>query len=478
MSTLDSFTGLSIQVDSEFGENAFTSITAFRSWDNTEFREGDFTSIAGDSDQPVFGVPFQLHDVGPQEWRQFSQELRLASPVGEALEWQVGFFYWNIESERNFTRDASCQNNSGQLDEAITFHLGTTLGLPNTPADVAQFIADNAITCNANDIVSATGFFDTEFENYALFGQGTYNFSDTLRLIFGARWTEDEISYNHNRVNNDEFGRRGVGVRPRSEDTNFDGSTDETDFSGRLGLQFDLSDTGMVYATYQQGYKGPAFNVFYNMSANDINPIDAETSDSFEVGYKMQADWGIVSLAAYMTEIENFQANDFDDSDGTTITSFTNGGDVETEGFEVDVIWNATDNLLITGGASISNAESTRGDDLPFAPDLKWSVAGQYDMPLDNGGTVRFFGSYVYTDEILSGNIGQTDEVPFLLPDYSILNASVGYHTADDRLSVSLIGKNLTDESYATTYSGDGFRYQIPRDAERYFGVSFRLNFD
>ena len=234
--TLDSFTGVSIQVDSEVGENAFTSITAFRSWDNTEFREGDFTSIAGDSNQPVFGVPFQLHDIGPQEWRQFSQELRLTSPAGEALEWQVGFFYWNIESQRSFTREASCQNNNGQLDEAITFHLGTTLGLPNSPADVAQFIADNGITCNANDIVSATGRFDTEFENYALFGQGTYNFTDQLRLIFGARWTEDEVSFNHNRFSNDEFGRRGVGVRPRTEDTNFDGSTDESDFSGRLGL--------------------------------------------------------------------------------------------------------------------------------------------------------------------------------------------------------------------------------------------------
>ncbi|MFT6048189.1 MAG: iron complex outermembrane receptor protein, partial [Arenicella sp.] len=37
--------------------------------------------------------------------------------------------------------------------------------------------------------------------------------------------------------------------------------------------------------------------------------------------------------------------------------------------------------------------------------------------------------------------------------------------------------KNLGDESYVTTFSGDGFRYQIPRDAERYFGASFRANF-
>ncbi|MGB1868478.1 MAG: TonB-dependent receptor plug domain-containing protein, partial [Porticoccaceae bacterium] len=116
--TLDKHTALSVQFNTAMGEHELTSITAYRSWDNTEIREGDFTSIAGDSNQPVFGVPFQLHDLGPQEWRQFSQELRLASPAGEKMEYQLGAFYMNIDSERNFTRDASCQNNNGQLAQA------------------------------------------------------------------------------------------------------------------------------------------------------------------------------------------------------------------------------------------------------------------------------------------------------------------------------------------------------------------------
>ncbi|MEM7613221.1 MAG: TonB-dependent receptor, partial [Pseudomonadota bacterium] len=143
-----------------------------------------------------------------------------------------------------------------------------------------------------------------------------------------------------------------------------------------------------------------------------------------------------------------------------------------------DVLWAATDQLTLNGGIAISDSESKNdGDPLPFAPDTKYSLAASYDQPLQNGARIAYNASYIYTDEILSGNIGQTDEVPFLLPDYSILNASVGYHSEDDRFNVTLIGKNLTDESYATTYSGDGFRYQIPRDASRYFGVNFRLNF-
>lgn len=484
--TLDSTTAMSIQITADVGDFTLTSITAQRSWDNTEFREGDFTSIAGDSTEPVFGVPFQLHDVGPQEWRQFSQELRLASPTGEAFEYQVGLFYWNIESERNFTREASCQPAMGGNDTfeiAIANHLEFTLGLPNTPQDVADFIAANNITCNSNDIVSATGFMDTEFENYAVFGQGSYAISDTFRVLAGLRYTRDDVSYNHNRRNNDEFGRRGVGVRPRfadnnnQADTDFTGNTDETNLAGKVGAQWNFNDSTMVYATYGTGYKGPAFNVFYNMDPDDINPIEAEESDTIEVGLKFAADWGLINLAVYDMEIENFQANDFDDSDGTTITGFTNGGDVETQGFEADFLWQATDYVSFSGGFALSDAESTRGDPLPFAPDTKVTFAGSWDIPLANGARWQIDGSYIYTDEKLSGNIGQTDENPFLLPDYSILNASIGYHTEDDRLSITLIGKNLTDESFATTYSGDGFRYQIPRDADRYFGLNFRLNY-
>ncbi|MEL7297499.1 MAG: TonB-dependent receptor [Pseudomonadota bacterium] len=482
--TLDSTTAMSVQIEHQYEEFTLTSITAQRTWNNTEFREGDFTSIAGDSNLPVFGVPFQLHDVGPQEWRQFSQEFRLSSPIDRALTYQVGLFYWNIDSERNFTRDASCQNNNGQLNAAIANHIEFTLGQA-TPTDqeVADFIADNGITCNANDIVAATGFMSTEFDNFAVFGDGNYAINDTLRLLFGLRYTRDEVSFNHNRVNLDEFGRRGVGVRPRFSDgnnqfdTNLSGSTDDTNVSGRVGVQWDVLDSTMVYLTYATGYKGPAFNVFYNMDDDDINPILAEESDSIEIGVKYQADWGIINFAAYDTEIENFQANDFDTSDGTTITGFTNGGDVETSGFEVDFLLQPTDNITLNGGFSISDAESTTGAPLPFAPDTKYSVGGQWDFPLANGATWQLNAAYIYTDEILSGNIGQTDEVPFLLPDYGILNASFGYHSADEKLSVTLIGKNLTDEQYATTYSGDGFRYQIPRGADRYFGINVRTNF-
>jgi iron complex outermembrane receptor protein len=464
--TKDSTTAFSIQLVKDIGDYTLTSITAKRTWKNTEYREGDFTSQNGDMALPVdfSTVGFQLHDVGPQEWRQFSQEVRLASPGGETFDWQIGGFYWDIDSSRNFTRDASCQvtgDNTAIVDAANL--ADPTLGL----------------TCLQNDIVSATAYMSTEFTNYAVFGDGSFDLTDALSILFGLRYTDDEVSFKHNRRNNDEFGRRGVGVRQETLNTDFGDSVSEDNISGKLGLQFNVNDQNMVYATYSTGYKGPAFNVFYNMSENDVNPIDPEESESIEFGYKFTGDQLFLSAAYYKTEIDDSQANDFDVSDGTTTTGFTNGGDVETEGVEVDFMWQVLESLKLSGGVAVSDAETTVGDALPFAPDLKYSISSAYSIPLNDGAEWVINASYVYTDEQLSGNIGQDEDSnpEVLLPDYEIINASITYRAPEDKYSVALVGKNLTDESYATTYSGDGFRYQIPRDAERYFGVNFRFNF-
>ncbi|TQV67740.1 TonB-dependent receptor [Exilibacterium tricleocarpae] len=478
--TLDETTAFSVQIEKGFGDYQLSSITAFRAWDNTEIREGDFTSIGGTADTPVFDVPFQLHDVGPQEWRQISQELRLASPQGEMLEYQLGLFYWNIDSERNFTREASCQNNDGQN---------------------AQILADNpGLTCNANDIVSATAFFNTEFTNYALFGQGTLNLSDNFRLLFGLRFTDDEISFNHNRRNLDPFGRQGVGVRarlPNSQfadgDTNFSGDTDETNVSGKIGIQWDFGDAGMAYGTFAQGYKGPGFNVFYNMAAVDQLGISEETSESFEIGYKYAAGNLVANVAIFTTDIEDFQANNADNASGVTITRLTNAGDVSTEGVEVDFIWRPLENLQLSGGIASVKAEiddfscplnvtvvcdARSGLDVPFAPDLKYSLMAEYIIPTANMDII-LNASFVHTDEQqsdLPDNDGIVDPEG-LLPEYDIFNASVAFSFNDDKYRITLIGKNLGDESYVTTNSGDGFRFQVPRDADRYFGVAARASF-
>ena len=55
-----------------------------------------------------------------------------------------------------------------------------------------------------------------------------------------------------------------------------------------------------------------------------------------------------------------------------------------------------------------------------------------------------------------------------------ILNASVGFSDADDRYRLTFHGRNLGDEPYVLLNTTAGQRYHIPRDADRYWGVSLR----
>jgi iron complex outermembrane receptor protein len=473
--TIDDSTSFSAQVTAGLGDLTLTSITAYREWDNTEIREGDFTSNAGDVALPVdfSSVFFQLHDIGIQSWQQFSQEVRIASADDQALTWQAGLFYWKLESDRSFRRDASCQVH---------------------PVNAPILAANPGLTCLANDIVAATAVFDTEFENLSVFGEGSYTINESIDLLFGLRYTDDEVSFNHRRINDDPFGRRGVGVRGVGNNSDFTGSTDETDTSGKLGVSWAVNDTGSLYATYSQGYKGPAFNVFYNQSRANTLPISSESSEQIELGYKLTTGNLFANFAVFSTDIEDLQANNIDTSLGTATTTLTNAGDISTEGIEVDVIWQPTANFQLSGGLASITAEIDKfncpvgtpaaqctdrsGLDVPFSPDLKYTVNANYVMNLGSSDLI-FDASFVHTDEQVAGlpsNNGTTAPQA-LLPEYDIVNASVAWSFSEDKYRVTLIGKNLGDESYVTTYSGDGFRYQIPRDAERYFGVSLRANF-
>jgi len=490
--TLDDALSFSVQFTKQWDDYTVTSITAYRDWDNIEYREGDFTSIAGDSTEAVFDVPFQLHDTGSQTWHQLSHELRFASPIGNNFNWLVGAFIWKIDSERSFTRDASCQNNNGQFNQAISHFLSTELAIVDPDVQqVADFIASEYLSCNSNDIISATANMSTEFNNWALFADTKYHLTDGLSLLFGVRYTDDQIDFNHTRKSNDIYGRRGVGVRPATENTNFIGDARNTNTSFKFGGQYNLGDIGMVYSTWSQGYKGPGFNVYYNMAPNDTLPIAEETSSAVELGYKYASNKFLINVAIFNTKIKGFQANNFDNSTGVTITRLTNAGNVSTQGIEVDLALQATEQLKLIAGIARTDATideffcptgeqctERSGLDVPFSPDLKYMITLNYFTEFEEMN-ITWDASYVYTDEqkaTLPTNTGKFNP-EVVLPDYAILNASIKFSFDDDNFHITLIGKNLTDQSYYTSYSGDGFRYQVPRNADRYFGLQLRKQF-
>jgi len=458
--------GVSLQGDFEAGDSTFTTITAYRTWDATEIREGDWIDQAA----PYVGNAFaQLHDFGPQTTKTISQEVRLASNGGGTFDYVIGGYYSKTDSERFFQRN-------------IFNCTASTLAIDATGQRPCARGSSTYISTFSN----AT--FGADFKNLAAFADGTWNLSDSLRVIGGVRWTQDDLSYFHNRVPTSFAGQPGI----RTDLSGFKGSNKSDNFSGRAGVQFDMNDDVMVYASYARGYKGPAYNVFFNMTVNNTPVIEAETADSFEVGIKSSLLDGrmLLNAALFDAKYDDFQANNFLFLNGTLITTLTNAGEVSSKGFELDVQAKPTDMLMLGAGVAYTdakvdsfftppgqNATVRAGTKLPLAPEWKASVIGELEIPAGSF-TVRPNAVVAYQ----STSFADLNEPAALrIPGYTTVDLSVAVSSADERLRISLIGRNLADKSYTVLKTGGGpggaARLQIPRDADRYFGIQVRYNF-
>ena len=465
--------GLSAQADIDIGDLTLTSITAYRTWDSTEIREGDWLDVAAAYPGNAFA---QLHDYGPQTQDTFSQELRIASPGGQFLDYVAGVYYSNTNAERYFQRDTIvCRSTTLPAD-------ATGLTPCTAAASVFQSPSSNAL-------------FSADFENFAAFADGTFNLSDRARIIAGLRWTKDDLSYKHTyNFNDSTVNGAGPGIRSQAgggievlKDSN---SSDE--ISGRAGAQFDFTDSLMGYASYARGYKGPAYNVFFNMGPNNTAVIDAETVDSYEIGLKSTLLDGrmILNAAAFSAKYDNFQANNFLFLNGTLITTLTNAGKVSTEGFEVDFQVRPTDALSLGGGVAYADAKVDKfftppgstptvrdGTKLPLAPEWKASLNADYRIALSSFDIVPSL-IYAYQSEQWTD---LNEPLGLNIPGYSTVDLSVAIRDKDNKYSLTLVGRNLTDQSFAALITRGGpaglLRLQIPREADRYFGAQFRMNF-
>lgn len=463
-STTEKSGGVSLQADWDVADHVVTYIGSYREYDNTEVRDGDWL--------PRAYVGFnQLHDLGPQTSNTMTQELRVTSPADQTVSYVLGAYYSRAETDRTFTRnDIVCS-------------------LTPAPTVITPCTAPGTVVTTP----AGTATFGSVFKNYALFGQGVINVSERFRLIAGLRFTSDKLSVYHQRVTT----LAGPGIQPSFGP--FADSTSNENLSGKAGAQFDLSDASTAYATYSRGYKGPAYNVFYNLTATGTNVIDAETADSFEVGLKNTLMGGrlVLNLAAYYAKYHNFQANNPDVVAGVLVTRFTNAGTISTRGGELDFLFRPIDDLSFSGGLAYTDAKVDQfklptngvitgvvpsGTTLGYAPKWKGSLAMDYRIR-DVGPVDVVLGAQ---GSFQSKQLSQFDANPVIraattIDSYALVDLSAGIADPQDRYRVLLQVKNLFDTSFpsAITSGGPGgsFRYLIPREADRYYGVTARVNF-
>ncbi|MDR7048298.1 iron complex outermembrane receptor protein [Duganella sp. 3397] len=441
----DTNKGLSAQVDWRLGGHTLTSITAVRDWDNAQYTSTSAIGNAAETGRITAAYP-ATRDIGTVDFRQVSQEVRLASPKDRFVDYVVGAYYLHGKDRETYQR----------------------------------LVTTNVFNAGRAD-------YGVKNDSYSLFGESTINFAADWRAIAGARWTKDELFYDHVRTSTSTAAFPGV--QPAVQNS---GSTSEDGYSGRLGLQYDVSSSVNSYATYSRGYKGPAYNVFFNMLARDTLALKPETSDSFELGLKTSAfDRRLTAnLAVFHTSYDNYQANFYDTVGGTVITRLINAGKVSTRGVELDVSARPTRQFTLSGALAYTDAKidnfncppaatascNLNGQPLPFSPKWKAFTRANYALTLQNGLIADFSADYAYQSKTQFDLFQSPDAIQGA---YGIVNASIALSSPVGGWRIALVGKNLANKSYATNLvTSTGYVTRtVPRDDERYVGLTARKEF-
>jgi len=348
-----------------------------------------------------------------------------------------------------------------------------------------------------NNLAGLTAFTeaDVDTQTFAVFGDFTYDFSDQLSLSVGGRYTWDEreasiLRQSYLGGGSPVFG--GAGVAFGAPGTNFDGKRSFNKFTPRASLSFKPTPDHNFYASYSQGFKGGGFDprgVGVNAPAAIPGaPTDAEVAaflsfrpekvESYEVGYKGSLMDGAVNvaLAAFYADYTDVQIPGSVACTVSGLPSFcgvvSNAGKATFKGVEFEGrarlgedLATAGDRLTLSTALGFIQADykeyisnilvggvNTPTDVSDFREvqnTPKWTASGTlaYSTPIGDGdlsfGTTLSYRSKTYQFEIPNPYIDQKG--------FALWDASLVYTAPDDRWSLGVFGKNLTNKEYKTS---------------------------
>jgi len=368
-----------------------------------------------------------------------------------------------------------------------------------TPFDVRLFTTSAGFTAFTNA--------EARTNTLAGFADFTYDFSDQFAVSVGGRYTWDErkavvLRQNFLGGGSPLFG--GAGIPAGAPATDFQGARTFTKFTPRASVSFKPTPDHTLYASYSQGFKGGGFDPRgVGTNAPDLNGngiretsevgaflgFAPETVDSYEIGYKATLfDRRLnIALAAFRADYNDVQipgsAACTTIVNGIPTTSFcgvtTNAGKARFTGFEGEMSARLGEDLLAGGDKLRFNAAV--GYIKAEFKEYITNIAGRGPVDVADFREVQntpewtFNQSFTYTVPVGAGELDLTQstsyrsktfqyEIPNPLLDqsgYALLDASIVYRAPDDRWTLGIYGKNLTDKQYKTS----GYTF-VQADAE------------
>lgn len=276
---------------------------------------------------------------------QWSVEARINSSFDGPFNFLLGGLYLEREAESDYYLNASGLDYGGLL-------LGGGAGVLASPY-----------------FNSETDFF--KLKSYGVFGEAYYEFTDTLKLTVGARWSKDEkfvrdrsplyanvIPFGTTDANpflaqvDQDFERDGVQAY-REASANFDEVTGRVVLDWKPVLSF-TEDT-LVYASYSRGYKPGGINPPINPSIFTApSTFDSEIVNAFEVGTKNVVAGGVaqINLTGFYYDYKDLQVSRI-----INRTSFNDNTDATVWGLELETVFSPGNGFTANASLSYLNTE-------------------------------------------------------------------------------------------------------------------------
>jgi iron complex outermembrane receptor protein len=410
--------GVSLRADVEIGKMRLMSLSALRRM------RARWSLDLDTGPQPLSSaVPIAEQD-------QFSQEFQLQSSEASAIQWVAGLYYIHLDERYDPT----------------TSHYG------------------GGYSALLGGRIRQTLFSSGDVSSYAGYGQGTLPIGQSTRLTLGLRYTVEDRSVRANAerlFDNPPFVRPIPGLPLMSQEPLRNNDT-FSKLTWRASLDRDFSDEVMGYVAVSRGFQSGGWNL-----QTPQNPaFDPETLDDFEAGLK------------YVDSSRRFRADanifyyDYSDLQVSALTPIgqatTNAASAEIYGVELQLDARLNQRTAVNFGAQLLHARfesfpnatcssfapgaalpyapitcDVSGNDLPFAPDLKFNVGASHQVPLGKSGKLLLSGNLAYS----SGYFAEPDNV-VQQDAFATVDLSAEWQPNWRGPSIQLWVLNLTDTQY------------------------------
>jgi iron complex outermembrane receptor protein len=436
-------------------------------------------------------LPSNLLDTTDLE--QYTHELRIASNGDGALNWVTGVFYSDVERVYAQRLPTPGHDDATRDSGAIA---------PTDPSDTMNGFPGPDSPYNAD--------IPYDIEQWAVFGEVSYDVTDRLNLTVGGRFYdfEEERTFKTGGwFSNGDF----------AEDT-----TSSDGFTPRVMASFDVNEDMTINAQASQGFRLGGVNDPLNATLCEGSDLETfggfqeyedETMWNYEVGFKSMYENFSFNAAAFYTDIEDLQVT-LDAGSCSSRVAF-NVEEAHTLGVEWELTAYAMDGLLLTFAGSWIEAEFDStvkdgdgnivggvedGNRLASVPELQLSASATYTFgaqlfssnEMYVSGLVQHVGErYTQPGDQVNGAGDFQSGLPFggatgsevtsldlELDSYEQLNLSAGilWDTWDAVFYVN----NATDENANTSFNkerGGRARLAFFTNQPRTVGLTVRKRF-